>query len=447
MKKILIITSVILFSITLTAQENGVPIAEVLSSRASGINSFVKRLVPGDKMPDLPIGKMVNAAKAKKPSRISDFNNKLLILDFMDTRCGSCIEALPRLDTLQQQFGDKISIYPVTWEKQAYLQKWLETNTWYKKHHITFPWIAEDTLLSAYFKHKVVSHIAWIYQGEVKAITEKEYITAKNIQTILDGKKVTWAVKNDDYYFDIKQPVFTLLNSDAYNKESGFFNYSGLTGYRQGIDNSYLGGITYDSSLNRTYFYNLSIADAYSILWYQLLRPKSINFNQPGRMILEVKNPSDYRYDPKMGYADAWNQEHEFCYEMLSTRHMDKKEWLHKIVEDLNLRLGLNGRMEKRLVKCLVLVQAPGGAHPDTTQRPVGSMKMPVSTIPLMCLDIRRIYPPAFDETNYKGFVYINSSFNDLEDLRKQLRANGFDLIEAERETEVLVITENDFKK
>ena len=67
-----------------------------------------KGLRVGDSFPDIPLGKVLNNKTNKV--RFSDFNNKLVILDFWNTHCSSCIAAFPKMEELQRHFGNKIQI-------------------------------------------------------------------------------------------------------------------------------------------------------------------------------------------------------------------------------------------------------------------------------------------------------------------------------------------------
>ena len=71
----------------------------------------IRDLKIGDQVPDLYIAKIIK--NQKNSAKISDFKDQLLILDFWDTYCSSCIEALPKMDSLQKEFGHQIKILPV----------------------------------------------------------------------------------------------------------------------------------------------------------------------------------------------------------------------------------------------------------------------------------------------------------------------------------------------
>jgi thiol-disulfide isomerase/thioredoxin len=433
MKRSVPVILMLFFCCAICAQEA----INIDAGRSPGLHTTIKGLTIGDRLPDLPIGHFVNGAVKKATT--ASYNNRLLLLDFMDTYCSSCLGALPGLDKLQQEFGSRIQIFPVTWQKESAISKWLNNPAGYAElKQLKLPWIVADSVLSAHFPHKFVSHIAWIYKGEVIGITTKEYVTYANIAFVLAGNKNNWPVKADQFYFDAHKPIFNMADSTAYNTESRFSGYSGITGYRDGID--YKGGIAYDSLLRRTSFYNFSVTDAYIALWSKFITPPLFLLKHPGRIILEVKNRSQYIYDSSKSYVYTWNRANKFCYEMVTPARMEEQERTLAVIGDLNRRFELNTRLEKRTVRCLVITNAGNGAKPDTTAVP-GATKIALGALTFWALDRFMKYPPAIDESGYEGFIYLRD-FKTPEELRTQLLENGFDIIEADREIEVLVITE-----
>ena len=416
-----------LFVCSVNAQEIGV-------SKQTSIDPTVKSLKVGEKVPDLLMAKLINYPTKK--AKVSDFKDQLLILDFWDTYCSNCIEALPMLANLQQIFGNKIRIMPVTYQSEAIISDFFKKNAYAK--NVKLPVVVEDKLLHAHFKHRLISHEVWIYKGVVKAITGMEYVTTANIQKILNGEPINWPVKDDEFSFDPKKPLFTLGNAAKYSTKSNFNGYSGMVGYRKGID--YRGGIAYDSVMHRTFFYNFSIVEAYKALLTGINRKKFLV--GPSRIVVEVESPEDYLYNPEKGFREEWNDKNQFCYEMTTAQPLEKKERLQLIVNDLNNRLGLNGRFEKRTTKCLVLVQREH-APSDSLSMKTGAEYTEYSNLDNLAfaLDYTQRYPPAINEANYKGKIKIIPT-RDLTDLRKQLEPYGIDIIEAERNIEMLVITE-----
>lgn len=399
----------------------------------------IKNLKVGDQVPDLLLAKIIN--NVQRSAKISDFRNQLLILDFWDTYCGSCIEALPKLSAMQQKFGKKIKILPVTYQKEAEVTKFFSNSRFL--NGLKPACVVEDNLLRKYFKHQIISHVVWIYKGTLKALTTTEYVNSENIQDVLEEKPINWPVKNDNFGFDPREKMFSLNDAEQYSHNGDFNEFSGITGYREGIDVKR--GIAFDDDtikhVYRTSFMNRSIIDAYKGLLFQLSKKNFIL--TPGRLILEVKDSSDYIYNPKIGLADTWRRNHEFCYEMVNSKPLAKETRLQRVITDLNLKLNLNVRWEKRMVNCIVMYRANESIDPDTVARPSKiAMSIAASAVPLMAFDMTQKYPPAVDETGYNGMLHFNE-YSGSDDLRRELQRYGFDFKEAIREIDVLVITEN----
>jgi len=401
----------------------------------------------GDHVPDILISKIIR--NSKNFARLSDFREKLLILDFWDTFCGSCIEALPKLDLLQKQFGDKIKIMPVSYQSQYVLETFFKTNRLAKG--LQLPCVVEDRILGSYFPYLFISHEVWIYKGKVVAITGSDYVTSENINTILKDKEVDWPVKNDLTDFDPFKPIFTQNQTDQYNTKSKFLRYSGITGQRDGIN--YRGDNLkqkYDSvgHFYRTAFYNYSIVDAFNMITFNI-KPRNFLINSH-RLILEVKDKSKYIYDRKYGIRSDWEREHQFCYELVSAIPIEDKKRFQYIHNDLSHILDVHARIETRRVKCLVMVKTKDINNLDSLNKArfteVKGQKIAMSAIPVFFLDQTGLYPPALDETGFKGSVVINN-FQNIKDLGMQLQVYGCDIIEAERDIEVMVITENGYMK
>jgi thiol-disulfide isomerase/thioredoxin len=134
-------------------------IALILSGTAFGqVNQSVNvagkiRLTPnipnlkvGARLPDFEIPKIIKSTK--RNIRSSDFNNQLLIINFWSIYCSGCIAAMPRMDSLQKYFGNKIRILPVTYEAET-----LVSNFWKKNRNtknLSLFSVVEDRILSSY---------------------------------------------------------------------------------------------------------------------------------------------------------------------------------------------------------------------------------------------------------------------------------------------------------
>src|SRR5882762_10147106 len=75
---------------------------EVMAQTANPVMPVV-----GQPMPDFRLTDVVNYKS--RTMTLADFKGKWLFLDFWFTRCGACILSFPKANTINSQFGDKLS--------------------------------------------------------------------------------------------------------------------------------------------------------------------------------------------------------------------------------------------------------------------------------------------------------------------------------------------------
>ena len=120
-----------------------------------------------------------------------------------------------------------------------------------------------------------------------------------------------YAYQKPLFDFDQDRPTFKLENEQLSNKNK-FLRASVLTGYREGVkpvDGGMLNFIGYTDPVTgtrRIYMYNLTIEE---------MMVHNTEWNPQSKVILEVKDPSRYRYDPKFGSKEAWMRKNAYCFE------------------------------------------------------------------------------------------------------------------------------------
>jgi thiol-disulfide isomerase/thioredoxin len=164
---------------------------------ANAQNNVLPVIKIGEKMPDVPLTHVMNARY--KNARLSDFKGKLILLDFWDVWCGSCIAGFPELDSLQRVFPSQLQIFLVNQhdsEKQIKLL-FNRLNLW-SALRIKVPIVYQDTLFARYFKFLSIPSCAWISpDGRLIGFTDKDQVTAANIQRMINGEKVDLPLKDD----------------------------------------------------------------------------------------------------------------------------------------------------------------------------------------------------------------------------------------------------------
>lgn len=420
-----------------------------------------KELTIGDKCPDLVLNNIINYKTSF--AKISDFRNKLLILDFWATWCNPCVRAFPKMDSLQKMFPDKLQIISVTDQDEGTVKVFLQKM---EKARNVFPvTVVGDKILNSVFKHTYLPHYVWIDEnGIICAVTGEKEVTAENIQAKLEKKSVALKMKQDKVKnIDEKQSAFILANAvmdkgqtslEAIEK-SNLLYHSVLTRF---IDN--LPGFASISDSNRITAVNQSIAYLYSIAaghfqWELLM---------PNRQKIEVSDTTLYlkctgQYMSTKEYVaddgfDEWAKENAVCYE-LSVPDKIREKRFDLMLTDLNncfgSLYGITGGLEKRKVKTLVLKRTTTedkiktkGVNKPYVQNAYfyGLYNEPFK---YLVSDLRQYYQlskPLIDETEYNGKVDIelDCKLSDIEQLNKELEKYGLKFFEEERDIDIVVI-------
>lgn len=295
----------------------------------------------GDPVPDIVLENIVNYPGGS--ACISDFNDKLLILDFWGTWCRPCIEAIPRLEQLKIQFDNQLQILMVTPQPPNTISKF------FSDRKVSLASVTEDQKLSKLFPHKYVPHEVWIKNGNVIAITNATDVTADNIKSQLSDNPLVMDEKKSNFDYDLTQPL--LFNGNG-GKASDLLYHSVFTGYLDGIG----GGGVYTDSLNRFKIraLNGTVLQLYLGAMRYTANPELSNSN---RCIVEF-NLKEVLPEPGLpAYSKAARGKY-YCYELIVPVEL-KDRTGELMLEDLNRFFGaryhITGNVEKRTVKCWAL--------------------------------------------------------------------------------------------
>jgi thiol-disulfide isomerase/thioredoxin len=311
----------------------------------------------GDQVPDMAITNLINyPAKAAK---ISDFKGKLLILDFWDTWCSSCIRFLPQANSLNKIFLDRAYILPVTAGKRENIQKFLLSNAFLKSYKITS--VVSDQQLTKLFPHNQLPHEVWIdQQGKLIAVTTDEYVTAGNIERVLKGQKPQWGFKNDKLDYDANQPLF-FSDSNAKLKPGSFLYSTTFTGYLDGVPPAQQVKTDTLNQTKRFSFINQPILNLYALIFNS-----GLPFTAT-RRILHVSHPDAYVYTARSGYYDEWLKTHTYTYEAIVPADFSEREVSRQLQLQMEYLLKITGSVQERETDCWILKRKDGQATPKTT--------------------------------------------------------------------------------
>ncbi len=404
-----------------------------------------KSLSIGDAIPTIQFTNLINYKSSS--AHLSDFKGKLFILDFFATWCTACIRELPKLDSLQKKFAGQLQIILVAHESTEKLNAFRKKNKLFAD--CTLPVVTSDSILKKLFPFKYFPHEVWINeQGRVDAITEPIYINADNINAWLSSKKLHLPLKADALDFDFRKP---LLQNGNGGDESSLLFRSLLTYHLKGMGGS-SGHIT-DTNTTRWYYINATIL---------ILYMKALGF-ESNRIILQVADPS--RYILPAEQTEEWKDNNLYCYELTAPAHTSKDTLNSLMFHDLNRYLGLNGRMEKRLVKCFALknnsafdtlISTKSLTPHITVNEKTGNCIFQNQSMQAVVATFNSYNSPApgkpiiVDETGITVKVDMeipSDALNDFTLLQRSLLSYGLTLIPVERELDMFILTEPNFKK
>ncbi|MDB5199229.1 MAG: thiol-disulfide isomerase-like thioredoxin [Chitinophagaceae bacterium] len=305
----------------------------------------LKSLNIGDQVPDITISNLINFPTQNL--KISNFKGKLLILDFWDTWCSSCIHFLPQTNTLNKMFLDRAYVLPVTAQKRESIEKFLLGSAFLKPYKITS--VVADKELTSLFPHNQIPHEVWIDpQGRLIALTTDEYVTAGNIEQVLNGQHPQLAFKKDELNYDWRTPLFFSEAKIKLNRKALLYT-TGFTGCLEGVAPAQHVQTDTLNQTKRFSFINQPVLNLYALIYNS-----GLPFT-PTRRILRVADPGVFVYSAKSGYYDKWLKEHTYTYEAIVPFDFSRNEVLEQMQFNMERVLKIKGCIQQLEIECWIL--------------------------------------------------------------------------------------------
>ncbi len=151
-------------------------------------DSFALAGENGSKIGDVPPPLILSeTVQGPSPNEISwdKLKGKVVVLEFWNTACAPCIEAIPHLNDLVGQFSNRVVFISISDDNGDYLKKYL-------KRKPIKSWVVLDGLLNptrtAFDVHGIPHTVIVDASGKIAAITHPAVLEAKNLEEILAGK-------------------------------------------------------------------------------------------------------------------------------------------------------------------------------------------------------------------------------------------------------------------
>lgn len=425
--------------------------------KVNPVSSEIKPLKIGDKLPNYTLP---NVKKWKSSTlKLSDLKGKLIIFDFWNRWCSSCIAAFPKMQNLQEIFGDKIQIILVTTDTEKDYNWLLDKSEVVRDTRL--PIIVADTLLKKIFPHTTVPYHVWIDTlGNLKFTTEGANTTKTNIENYF---------KKPDFQIPIRTDIMDMnLVSSALIKGSPLIkqlmddrNTTQLESYslitrRSKISARSMGYSFIDTLENGDVQYCKNhINTTATSLFNSIFSKDGASENGSGRnFIVEYKNPQDslnskYFIPGNKEIYGKWVEDNTYCYELKlppfppnTSKEEIEKRIQKKTKRDIEDFFNVTTRVEERYLKCIVFTSKDGVSpkiiskteYESFTRLSDGTVLMtnyPLKNIQYL-LDNKQdnmLYVPRFNETNFKGRIDLRiKSCNTIEELDKELEPYGIDV-------------------
>jgi len=351
-------------------------------------------------------------------AQVDSFSKKITLLDFWASWCVPCVQKLPALQSLQEEFPDQLQVVLVnsihTGDPVSRVTELLQAK------NISLPSITQDSILVQRFPHTVVPHYVWLGKdGQLLGTTSGDLVTKTTVDKLLRREPIAF---NE-----------SIVSTELYR--------SSLTSYQPGKPNQ----VGEDTTAAGYRFYTTNTS---ALQLYQLFYPAYRQYPDY-RIRFEGLDRDDQL--PGTQDPDAWNRAHTYCYELVLPRSQqaDSLRWLRA---DLDRFFGWRFSTRREKTACYVL-RSTGQVHfdHDTNQAPAVALlragegpkylrQMPLSLlIDHLNLVLDR---PILDETGYTGLITLDlpDDYRNSATLRKRLRRHGLLLTTETRTLDFLFI-------
>lgn len=412
----------------------------------------IRPLRTGEKVPNLVFSHMANYHS--RQARLSDFKGKLVILDFWNKHCPSCIAGVPKLEKIQSEYGSQVQILLVNCINSLNDMKGFPQNSPFPYLKRTdLPYVLGVPEFKKLFYHELEPFDVWIdANGIMRASTTGYNVTSKHVKEFLEGKQPAMRDLTGGSAIDgtSGQSILREQNAWVLNK---------LQYHSALLPELFIGSINgpiSDSVTGKTIGAIVTDADMSFLFMFA-------NDFHGGRdrILYEVKDSERFFAPKDANQEDEWRMKWNFGYEIVlpveACPNDDGKSWkkvLSYMRQDLERSFGITGSVETRMVKCMALVKIGdttilktkgGEAHYEPLFQ--NGYKAFNSSLDEFCESLKaanqyRGALPIVNSTNYtKGVdIEIAAPLSNIPAVRQELRKYGLDLIETERELQMLIL-------
>jgi hypothetical protein len=266
----------------------------------------------GDTLPGLVLTNLMDSSVGGV--RLTDLKAKLVILDFWNVHCSSCILGFKKMQMLEDMHPSEVRVLLVTRDTKLMVQELARRSKLVRESRLTM--VVGDTLFSKYFPNGTPHHV-WIDKDRViRAIINPWSTSEETVSRFLQ----TNHIKSRDIFIGEKLNLSQPLSGQLYNQPAFRpMRYSFLTSRVDGIPVSeFVEQDSVSKQIAKRAFYNRTLMQLIKIAWggfdpvnniFGLSWDKSRIINQSRNEGLGADSVAD-------ADIDDWNAKNTFSYEL-----------------------------------------------------------------------------------------------------------------------------------
>jgi thiol-disulfide isomerase/thioredoxin len=413
----------------------------------------INALKPGDEIPEIiwqSTSKLAQLSGGEIGVKFGKFRNKLIILDFWATWCGSCLKHFSELHALQEKYKNDVEIILVNSYNSGDSREKIAAALKVQNRQIAggfkLPCIVGDSVLADAFPHTYLPHMVWIGKdGIVKAITSAEEVTPPNIELLLAKNSLNTYGKADE-------SSNRLLYSKNDLPEKNLLHYCILL--KGKIDG--LGGgarqRTIEGAVRGMVFSNRTL-----LTLYNMAAGRLITHYTPKNMLLDVSDSSAFIL-PKSGISlEDWQRKNLYSLDLIAPPGAFG-DFFKMMLDDLNLYSGYTGTIMNKDMGCWILTRINSGESLTTKGGDYNNTlfedkRQELHNAPVIDLVewLESLTGPNEAVINQTGYKMIDLSFEkragDLQTAKGLLIHHGLQLSYQKRHQDILVIRKNNLNQ
>jgi len=431
-----------------------VAIAFILCGGGKVNGQKVEPLRIGDRVPEIQF-EMVNYTG--KELKLSEIKNKLIILDFWATWCGSCVEALPKLQSLQAKLSKNLQIILVnskgTGDTKDKIFQFIKRREKVQGKKFSLGTSINDNVALSLFPHIEIPHYVWISKdGIVQSITESDQVTEENIQKVIKGETVNLSQKRDVFSDKISLYDDEVLTVDDNLAHFSFLRKGKIEGWSSRSQTRSIKPKGSKFSETRGLIMrNVPLMEMYETLIGLKRDYPDLNHNWK-RVKINMSDSSGLIFNPDRYTLQEWEQDNLYTYDLVVPEE-ESQNLFEIALNDFNRYSPYCAIIEKRNEKCLLLVLTDTsrvtarhkGSIEANVEKGVQTIKNATPEFVVRCINLGAPFRlPVIDFTgNSSILIDLNLDMKNetVETLKAKLKIYGLDLVESAMELPMFVIT------